>query len=242
MSDNNEINQIINQAKSEVREEKFKIFLSKNKKSIIIAFIVVIVASVALISFSSYQASQKAKYSAIFQQSLMDQQAENLEKSKSGLKQIVDDSSAPSGIKSLASMRYAGILLKEGKTDEALVIYQQINECKNCDAYVKDLGGLLAIRIWMDDEITSPKIEVLEKIKKIEAKSTALRYQISEQRALLEMQHNNLENAYVIFDSISKNPEVGKKLKERAGEFAKIIISKGYKPGVSEVKNDSTKK
>lgn len=242
MSDNNEINQIINQAKSEVREEKFKEFLSKNKKSIIIAFIAVMIVSVALISFSSYQASQKAKYSAIFQQSLMDQQAGNIEKSKSGLKQIVDNNSSPSGIRSLASMRYAGILLKEGKFAEALVVYQKINECKNCDAYVKDLGGLLAIRIWMDDEVTSPKIKILEKIKKIEAKSTALRYQISEQRALLEMQHNNLESAYVIFDSISKNPEVDKKLKERAGEFAKIITSKGYKSGASAEKSDSTKK
>src|SRR5690606_4304034 len=91
---------------------------------------------VALV-YSIYQKNNEEKYSAIFHQSLIYQQLGDAQKAKAELEKIVN-SSAPSGVKSLASLRYAAFLLEERKLNEVKTIYADVNNCTFCDAYVKD--------------------------------------------------------------------------------------------------------
>ena len=63
-----------------------------------------------------------------------------------------------------------------------------------------------------------------------------MRYQISEQKAFLQIQKNNLPKAYEILDSISKSPEVTQAIKNRVLDGMKMIIAKGYEPTVEAVK------
>ena len=240
MLENNEMNQIVSQAKAEARKEKIRQFFAKNGKIFITISAILMVGALSLFALDIYQESQEAKYSEIFQQSLMDQQAGDMEKAKESLKKIVDARS-PSGIKALASLRYAGLLFNENKIAEALEIYQKVNDCRGCDAYIKDLGGLLEIRIWLSDETVAPKEGLLAKIEKIESKSSALKLEISEQKALFQMQQGELEKAYLALEAISKNPEVSQNLKSRSEEFLKIIVSKGYEPKIQPVAPEAVK-
>ncbi|MBM5782190.1 MAG: hypothetical protein FJ368_02075 [Pelagibacterales bacterium] len=230
MSQNNEINQIINQAKSEARSEKIAKFFSKNSKTIFSILVFAVVVLVIYFVFNLYKNSQEEKYSEILQLSIIDEQTGNINKAKEALKNIAGNKSVPSGVKSIASLRYAAILLNEGKKSEALDIYKTLSNCSSCDSYIKDLGGLLMIKILVADEVESQKPELLEIISEIENKSSELKYEIIEQKAIAEMQKNEFEKAYASFNSIVNNPEVSRNLKERAKEGLSIVVSKGYRP------------
>ncbi len=230
MSENNEMNQLINQAKSEARNDLIKNFFAKNGKIITSVATAAIVGVVAFSAFSIYQSSQESKFSEIFHQALIDQQMGNMDKAKEALQKIYETSSAPKGVKSLASLRYAAMLLEENKKSEAAEVYKKISECGGCDSYVKDLGGLLAVKTWLSDENEIKKEDLLVRIEKIESDSKELRFQISEQKAFLQIQKNNLGKAYEILDSIHKSPEVSQTIRTRVEEGMKMILAKGYEP------------
>ena len=227
-NDNHEINHLLHQVKSEARKDCVKQFFIKNAKVLGIAAAVAIVALIIFFVVDVYNKSQQEKFSEIFHQSLIDQQLGDLPKAKESLVKIYEAKSAPNGVKSLASLRYAAILLDENNKAEAVKVYQNIAACGGCDPYIKDLASLLAIKVWISDENEIKKDDLIARIEKIEAKSKILRYYISEQKGLLQIEKNNLEKAYAIFEEISKNPETPKNLKTRAGDALKLIVSKGF--------------
>ena len=226
----NETMQLINQAKSQARSECLKNFLAKNGKNLTRFAAIILVAGVGFFAFKYYQKSQQAKYSEILHKSLLNQQIGNLEEAKKNLQEIYEAKSAPSGVRSLASLRYAALLLNEGKKAESAKIYFEVSGCGSCDAYIKDLAGLLAVRTWLSDESEMKKEDLAARIEKIENGGKLLRYHVAEQRALLEFHKNNLEKSYQIFDSIAKNPESSPILKARANDGLKMIAAKGYAP------------
>ena len=229
------MNTLVSQAKSEARSECFKKFLVKNSKILLLAAAATLVLVIAFTVFRFYQKTQEAKFSELLHQVLIDQQLGNVDKAKEVLKQIDEARSVPNGVKSLASLRYASMLLDENKKEEAAAIYEKISQCSGCDSYVKDLGGLLAVKTWLSDENEIQKDNLLARIEKIESKSKELKYQISEQKALLHLQKNDLAKAYEILIAIENNPEASQNVKARVSESLKIIISKGYEPPVKAV-------
>jgi hypothetical protein len=225
-----DIKHILKQAHSEIRSENIAKIFRKNKKILFVILGVAITSSIIFTAYKINQKSQQEKYSEILHQSMIDQQLGDIEKAKKNLKKIYDSSSAPSGVKSLASLRYAGILLEEGKKSEAINVYSEVNKCRFCDNYIKELAGLLMVRTLMNDEEAVNKVDLSEKILAVENNSKILRYYIAEQRAYLEMNKNNLEKSYQIFEMISKNPDVREDLKNRASDAMKIVVQKGYEP------------
>lgn len=225
-----DIKNIINHAKFEVRNEKISLIFKKNKKILSIVLGLAIAGSIGYTAYKIDQKSKQQKYSEMLHQSMIDQQLGDVEKTKQTLKTIHESSTAPSSVKSLASMRYAGILLDEGNKEEAIRVYKDVNDCNFCDSYIKELSGLLMVRTMMTDEALSNDENLSDKILKVENNSKILRYYIAEQRGYLEMSRNNLEKAYQIFEMISKNPSAKENLKNRASDAMKMVIQKGYEP------------
>ncbi len=225
-----DIKHILKQANSEIRNENIAKIFRKNKKILFVILGVAIASSIIFTAYKINQKSQQEKYSEILHQSMIDQQLGDIEKAKKNLKEIYDSSSAPNGVKSLASLRYAGILLEENKKSEAINVYSEVNKCRFCDNYIKELAGLLMVRTLMTEEEALTKIDLSEKILAVENNSKILRYYIAEQRGYLEMNKNNLEKSYQIFEMIAKNPEVREDLKNRASDAMKIVVQKGYEP------------
>ncbi len=228
MTSNNETLGLINQARAAAQKDTIKRFFSKNSKTISTLLILIFIGAIGFFAYNSYKKSQAEKFSEILHQSLLDQQAGEFEKAKENLKKIYQSSMAPSGVKSLASLRYAGFLLEEGKKEEAIKVYQEVNDCRFCDAYVKDLAGLLVVKLWIADESELKKEDLTLRIEKIENKASPLKFHIAEQRAILEMYKGNLEKSYQIFELIEKSSEVSPNLKTRAADGLKMLIGKGY--------------
>lgn len=237
MKDKDAMNNLINQAKSEARSERLRSFFSRHKKTLSTAFITLAIIAVGFFLFAIYQNFQQEKYSEILHQSLIYQQAGDNQKAKESLKKIYESKMAPSGVKSIASLRYAAFLLSEGDKVGSVKIYQEISDCRFCDSYIKDIAGLLAARTWMSDKNEVAKEDLSLRIEKMEKKNKILKHYIAEQRALLEMSRNNLEKSYQIFDSLSKASDISPDLKTRATDGLQIVVAKGY-----EVKVDPKSK
>lgn len=234
----NEALELINRARAQARTDAVWNFISQNLKLIFRILIALAVVAVIFIGFSLYQKSAEEKFSAMLHQSLISQQVGEVEKSKELLKNIVESSSAPSGVKSIASLRYAAFLLEDGKKAEAEKIYADVNQCRLCDNYVSDLAGLLLVKLWMLDEMEMQKADLVFRITKIEDKSTILKNHIAEQRAVLELYKKNLPESYKIFEKITKDPEVSQAIKARAQSGMKMVISRGFEVKSSEAKSE----
>lgn len=238
MSD--EVTNLINQAKDQARKENLKNFFSKNSKTISRLAIAVVALVLVTLAFNAVQSSRQAKYSAIFHQALIYQQLGDEVKAKAELQKIYDTKSAPSGVRSLASLRLAAIYFNEGNSKEANKIYAEISDCGSCDKYISDLAGLLLVKNWMSDESEVNADDIIARVEKVENRNRVLKYHISEQRAFLEALKGNLEKSYQILELITKSSEASPALKEKAKDGMQILISKGFEPKVEVLKEEKS--
>jgi hypothetical protein len=234
----NEALELINRARSQARTDAAWAFLNKNLRMILRLVIVMAAVGVVFIGYSLYKKSAEEKFSTILHQSLISQQIGDVEKARNQLKEIIDSKTAPSGVKSIASIRYAAFLLEEGKKSEAEKIYADVNNCSSCDDYTTDLAGLLLVRLWMMDEAQMQSAELPAHILKIENKTSILKNHVAEQRAMLELYKNNLGEAYKIFEKIAKDEKTSQALKARANNGMKMAVAKGFKVEAADKKEE----
>jgi hypothetical protein len=225
-SNNEEVMHLINQARAEARRENFNSIFVKNSKLIIALILLSIFFLGAFFAVTNYQDNKKEKFSKQLHQALIYQEKGDIEKTKETLENIYNSNSAPNGVKSIASLRLAAILMQSDQKLEALKIYQNINNNGNYDQYIRELAGLLEVKTLVVIDDKSKEKETLATINKIESKSSLLKYYISEQKGILAMKQNDFETAKKIFEEISKNPESSESLKQRSGEMLKIVTSK----------------
>lgn len=228
----NEMLNLINQARAQARNDGLKNFLVNNAKLLTRFALILVVVGISFFVYRSYERSNEAKFSEILHKSLINQQIGDIAKAKENLKEIYEAKSAPSGVKSLASLRYAAFFLEEGNKSEAAKVYLSVHECGSCDDYVRDLAGLLAVKVWVIDAEEMKKADLVSRIEKIENNSSILKYHVAEQLALLELQKGELEKSYQTFERIAKAPESAQAIKSRAEDGMKMVISAGFNPKV----------
>jgi hypothetical protein len=225
-----EISGLLKQAKSEARLENFFKFIGKNARIMIYIAVAFLLIGLITLVLSIYQENQREKYSGIFHQALIYQQVGEIEKFKGSLEEIVN-SSAPSGVKSLASLRYAAVLLNEGDLKGARNIYEEVSECGSCDDYVQNLASLLLVRLMIADENgESDSDQLVVKIIKIEGRSTIFKNHIAEQLAMFELLRDNLKESYEIFTKIAADKSSSPALKARSEDGMKMVLARGFKP------------
>jgi len=204
----------------------FRKFIESHSKKIVFAFGMIFILLLFWGSFLFYRSFMQEKYSAILHESMVEQQMGNLEKSSSLLKQVYEARTAPSGVKSIAALRYAAFLIEEQKKDEALKIYFRLNGCVSCDKFVRNLAGLLAARLISTDEAKMNDPKVLSQLIKIENSSEILRYHIAQERANIAFLKGDLKNSYQIFEMIAKSSDIRQSLKSKAADQMQMIAQK----------------
>lgn len=232
MFNKNSFYNLLNKLHPQTNFDNVKAFIIKKKQLIIRLIYGLAAFLVILFCFNLYQKSAQEKYSELLHQSLLDQEKGNLVEAQKNLQAIYEAKFAPSGVKGLASLRYAGILLGSGNKDEALKIYQEVAFSIRQDRYLRDLAGLLACRIIViNTNANSDKIaqeEAFKQIEKIASSNKALKIYVSEQKGILAMKLGNLEKSYQVFSEILKDKNAEQAIKIRVADMIKILISQGY--------------
>lgn len=225
-------NKILHRNQPQSKRDLIAAFFLRHKKLFVALAISTVAILLLLLAFNLYQKSAQEKYSAIFHQSLIDEERGELELAQKGLQQIYQSSLVPSGVKGLASLRYAGLLFNSGSADEALKVYTEIAQSSRYEQYLRELSGLLAAKILViKTDSTSDKAasqEALQQIEKFESRSKNLRLYLAEQKAILLMNIGELDKSYQVFSAIIKDSNSEQSLKLRAGDMLKILIAEGY--------------
>jgi hypothetical protein len=239
MNDNQESKSLARELKIQALKEKAIGHLKTHQKLISYALIAAVLAAVLATAFSFYNQFQSKKYSAILHQSLIDEQKGDAAKATEALKTIYE-SSAPAGVKSIASLKYAIALSNSNQTDQAIEVYLAVNQNKKFDDYMREYAGLLAVKtlIGQDKKDNQEKITTL--LTRLEKESKILKYYIIEQKGIAQWNAGDFKTAYETFKSITDNLEASEMLKKRASEMVGIYISKFGEPKV-EVKKVETK-
>ena len=211
--------------KSQIRKDQLFALIKKHQKITSVFLVLVILLSISFAGWSWFQQSQAKQYSKILHQSLIDEQNGETEKSTIALQQIYQ-SSAPVGVKQIASLRYAANLIKSGKNQQAIDIYLNVNKNTKFDQYVREYAGLIALKILVDNSKSDDRAKILSLEAQLEKNSKFLKYQIIEQKGLLLWSLQDFKAANEVFESIASNIEASDLLKKRAVEMVNIYKSK----------------
>lgn len=205
------------------QKDQIIVHLNNHQKKIVIVILTAVVILVVWSGYCFYEKSQSKKYSKLLHQALISEQSGKFEKSNATLKEIYE-SSAPSGVREIASLKYASQTLSSGNHEKAIQIYLKINKTKSFDQYIREYAGLIALRTMISVEKDKEKVSAL--ISNLEKNSKILKYYVLEQKAIFAWENKEFKTAGEIFTNLSKNPEVTGALKIRADEMAKIYEEK----------------
>ncbi len=234
----NDANSLLKQAKSEARIDNFLRFFRRHKKYLLVLSYGILGLIAILFLINIYSKSAQTKYSTIFHQALIEEEKGNNVGAIDKLAEIFNAKFAPSGVKGLASLRYAGLLLNNGDNKKSLEIYQEIANGRRYDNYVRELASLLTAKVMIidfSDDKDQQKAQI-KQLEKLESKSKFLREYIAEQKGIYLLKAGELEKSYKCFEMIAKAPEGGQTLKARAGDLMKLVVAQGYTPNPTSTK------
>ncbi len=200
----------------------------QNKKIIAVFAVFLIVFTAIIFAYLQYQNNLVKKYSALLHQAITLQETKPLE-AKQKIIDIYQNKKTPINIKQIAGLRYASAIIDTNKK-EAIEVYQQLIKCNSCDLYLQELPKILLAKTLLLQENTNENNNINTQLQQLESSSKIFRYHIAEQRGYFAITQNNLSEAYQIFESIAKNPDAEKNLKNRAENLLSLIINKGYQP------------
>ena len=201
----------------------------QNTKIITALLVLLVFFTTIFFGYLQYQNNISKKFSALLHQAIVLQETKPLE-AKQKIIDIYQNNKTPINIKQIAGLRYASTIIDTNKK-EAIEIYQQLIKCSSCDLYLQELPKLLLAKTLTSQQFSSENIKnISTQLQNLESSSRLFRYHIAEQRGYFAITQNNLAEAYQIFESIAKNPDTEKNLKNRAENLLSFIINKGYQP------------
>lgn len=219
-------NNILNELKREAKKDIISNFFIKNKKNILYIITSAIIVIIFYGIFSFFNKISQDKYSQKLHQSLIYEEAKDLDNTKKELEEIINATFAPSGVKSLAEMRMAGLLLSLNKKEESLKLYIKISNSIRYDDFIQELASVLASRIISEkiSKNTEAKDfdESLKTLDKLAGKNKILKEYVLEQKAIALIKKERNDEANSILAKINTNKELSQSLKARINDLSKI--------------------
>lgn len=198
---------IFDEIEEEVRAERFRQLLSRYAVPLIVLAFLIIAGIAGWRVWDAYQVRQDQRAAVLYLTAL--NQVRNPDASKevkqagaSELAQLAQN--APAGYRALARLHAAALLVQQGKTAEALNIYNALASDGSADPLLRDLATLL----WAERQIDTGDPQVLEsRLKPLAASDSPWRSLAERQLALLDLRENKVEAARTILQRLST--EVG---------------------------------
>ena len=130
-------------------------------------------------------------------------------------------SSSSDGYITLAKMKQASILISDGKIDDGLKLYQDL-ENTAVDSSFRDISTLFYVLNAMDHKPVDFLIKKLDKFSDNNPWSATA----NELRAFLFLKDGNMNNAKKMFEKISKRQDVPRDIKGRSNDMLNFLKNK----------------
>ena len=219
-------NSLLREIKDEARKDKITNFIAHHKKTIVKIAIALFLLLSAYFIYDYLQRQKEEEFSKIYQQAIIKEERGEYGESIILLKSIYDSSSAPSGVKALASLRYAAASISQNDINKAIEIYEEIAFKNKYDDYLQNLSGLLLAKLIIVNLGVDPDQEKAEqailRIKQIVNNNKILNLQAKEQLAIVYLKLNKKDEARDILENIRSDKGNVGELQKRVENLIKL--------------------
>ncbi len=226
MSNETETKNFIEEIKREARSDVVWRFFYKHKNLAKIAAISFLAILILYFIFAVSKGILQEKYSEIFHQSMIYEESKDLQKAKDGFVEIYEANFAPHGVKGLAALRLAALLVQENQNDKALEIYKNVAKNMFYNDFVQETSALVAVKMLVNDYDTKSDKKTQEKtvkeIANLAKGNKILRDSFREQQAIFMIKIGEKNKARNFLEEIVKSEVALKSQKERASSLINL--------------------
>ena len=209
---------LFDEIKDDIKQEQYAKLWQDVGNYVIGAAVGVVLITAGAVGWSSYKKSELESRGNDLYHAYVD---ESNGEADSSLKKYSElESKNENGFSAMARLRKASVLLKEGKPDEAVKIYNQLSKDKKSPVEVREFAEILYLyNSGVNDE------EFLSRIKSVAGSEGAFQHSAKELLAFSEINLGNVEGARGIFEWLISDNLTPMKMKERSSEMVGAIKS-----------------
>jgi hypothetical protein len=214
---------IFDEADSELKQEKLDKLLDKSIPYIICMVVVIIAATCFYVVWQKHVTKRQAEFGDIYNKTLTLLKNEKDQSALESLNYLVKKDN--NGYACLARFKKAELLIKEGKIDEAVAIYDAIESSKPQDQAMADLASLLATSLLIEND---KEDNINERFKRLERQDHAFRGSALLLKAGWLLKHNDNEAAIALLKTLIDNEGLIQAIRTKA-EALLAITEEGKK-------------
>ena len=129
----------------------------------------------------------------------------------------------PVGYQALSQLQLAGLLLNDGKRDEALGAFEALAKKSSADPILRDYAGLQAATLRVGD---ADWTEIENRLNPLAGETAPWRYSAMQLLGAAAFKAGKLAKAREVFNTLSGDPKVPSGIRERASLYLSRIVAR----------------
>ena len=211
--------EFIREVDEEIKEERQMQLWKKLAPYFIALASAIILITISIVGWQTYSKKQKESLGDDFSAAVELIQEQDTDAALLALEKVASSSS--DGYITLAKMKQASILISDGKIDDGLKLYQDL-ENTAVDSSFRDISTLFYVLNAMDHKSVDFLMKKLDKFSDNNPWSATA----NELRAFLFLKDGNINDAKKMFEKISKRQDVPRDIKGRSNDMLNFLKNK----------------
>ena len=177
-------------------------FVEKYLVQIIYTICFCLLLTFLVIFYGNFKENKKTNLVNQYYQAISYLNGENEEDGLKLLKEVYDSEYASADIKSISGLKLASELFNKEEVDKSLNLYLSIYKMKKKDIFLRNLAGLNALNIMINQNDKIKYSEIEKMISEMSNPNNPLILLTEEQSAMFEIQKGNVKNGVEILKNL----------------------------------------
>lgn len=177
-------------------------FVEKYLVQIIYTICFCLLLTFLIIFYGNFKENKKINLINNYYKAISYLNGENEEDGLKLLKEVYDSKYASADIKSISGLKLASELFNKEEADKSLSLYLSIYKMKKNDIFLRNLAGLNALKIIINQNDKAKYSEIEKMISEMSNPNNPLILLVEEQSAMFEIQKGNVKNGVEILKNL----------------------------------------
>lgn len=209
---------IFREVDEDLRQERYAKLWSRYGKYVIGAIVLVVVVAAVVIAWQNVVESRREAEGQKFAEALEMARQGATEQAATAFNRLAAESG--SGYRALSRLQAGAALVRAGRTDEAISVYDQLAVDGSVEPVLRDLGALLGAMHAFE---SSSDQEMLARLSPLAIDSNPWRYSARELQSLVFNRSGDVEQARVLLQALADDPQAPRGVRARAVEMLGVI-------------------
>ena len=201
-----------------VRTDQYRHIWGNYGAYIIGAVVLVLVIFAAILFFTGQSESDREKESEALVTALDQLEAGNVKQADEALAPLAEDGEG--GAKAQAQMLRAGIAQEEGRTKDAIALFEEVAANGDAPESIRDLAELRAVLAGYD---TLKPAEVIRRVTPLAQEGEPFYGTAAEVLAMAHLEAGDEKKAGALFAKLAENEDVPETIRGRARQMASVL-------------------